>query len=235
MLLLKDHKLHLKKCSSPLPALKCANAAAFKVATAVWLHIFVPFWCVTLKCSLLTGTSYKPDIFICCICCVLPMVWQCVANREPRTHSWPALAAAACLDQFETELHPSFIMSTSTRHVYGLLIQWPQSPLLTFHKSSLCLLPSMLIPPLSYHISLPLSQSPLSLSHFPPTLRPDKVLWGLDCWLSPNLLHNRTVSFPESLRGQASLSLATYLASISLFNAQQQSFCLLGFTVLLHF
>lgn len=102
------------------------------------------------------------------------MVWQCVANREPRAHSWPALAAAACLDQFETELHPSFIMSTSTRHVYGLLIQWPQSSLLTFHKSSLRLLPSMLIPPLSYHISLPLphsSFSTLSLSHSPPTLR----------------------------------------------------------------
>lgn len=49
LFLLKDHRLHLKKCLSPLPGLKWANAVAFKAATAVWLHIFVPFLVYNFK------------------------------------------------------------------------------------------------------------------------------------------------------------------------------------------
>lgn len=84
----------------------------------------------------------------------------------------------------------------SVLDVFFFLYRLQNCPL--FSVYALFFHPSMLIPPVSCHLSTSLSHSSL---HSPPTLSFDKVLWGLCCWPLPSRLHNNPIRLPESLLG----------------------------------
>lgn len=76
---------------------------------------------------------------------------------------------------------------------------WFCSPL----HSNFTSLHSIFFPPCLFLPFLPIYQSLRLIlpSSLPSYSQPDRELWGLCCWQPPNLLHNSTISLPESLLG----------------------------------
>lgn len=124
----------------------------------------------------------------------------CVLERYYLGAEDPQLAAAVCVwmswrRRKRNKLRPSFNKPAPKRHVYGPPAQWRAAL-----QSDFTSLRSVCAPTCRSLLCLSDTSASLSPLRSPPTLPPpDKVLWGLDRWPSPSLLHNSSASFPESL------------------------------------
>lgn len=130
-----------------------------------------------------------------------------------QTCSWIVFAAAAVFGLDWNTTPPSFLPSCPTVLLYALIFQF-----FTSLFSPFTLLYSLLFSPCLFLLFLAIYQSLFLIlpSPLPSYSQPDRVLLGLCCWQPPNLLHNSTISLPESLLGQASLDgQVIYLAIVS--------------------
>ena len=119
-----------------------------------------------------------------------------VLGRETRRHTQLDRVCSSCVfGKLWDSTLPSLFSVLDVFFFYIYHLQNCSTPILCLHSF---IHPSMLIRPVSCHLSISLSHSSL---HSPPTLSFDEVLWGLCCWPRPRLLHNNPIRLSEPLLG----------------------------------